>query len=409
MSIRSHVRRMGAFVSIVIAAGSLGAEEQWPRWRGPSQDGHAASTAMPTEWSASSVVWRTPLKGRGQSSPIVWNGRIFLTTDLEDGKERFVFAVDGSTGKVVWEHKAWEGTPEPSHVMNGWASASCATDGEVVAAFFGKGGLHVLTTDGRPLWSTLLGAFENPWGTAACPILVGDLLIQNGDSDVGAFLAAFDKKTGKPVWRTKRPDFRGWSTPIVLDTGGASTVIALNGHEGVIAYDAATGRELWRTSSNNGRGEPSLTPGAGLLFVVCGLAGDMVALRPATDPRQPPERVWSSNRRGGRDLPSPIVVGSYVLVSSLNGIMTCYDTASGNIAWKERLEGQFSSSPIAIGDRILHQSESGETFVIEPGPALKIVARNKIGEGADELFRASLTPIGKRIYARSNKFLYGIE
>jgi outer membrane protein assembly factor BamB len=290
--------------------------------------------------------------------------------------------------------------------MNGWASATCATDGEVVVAFFGKGGLHAYTVDGQPLWSKNLGTFESPWGTAACPVIVGELVIQNGDSDKDAFIEAFDRKSGSSIWRKKRPDNRGWSTPIVLRRGGRDELV-LNGHTGVTAYKPADGSELWFSKNATGRGEPTVTLGSGLLFVVCGLQGDMYALRTGDESTQP-KTVWTAPRRGGRDLPSPIVVGKYVLVSKMDGITTCYDVESGKELWRERLIGQFSSSPIAVGGLVLHQNEAGETMVIEPGPALKIVNQNKLDAGPDELFRASLTPAEGRMYSRSNKVLYCI-
>ncbi len=345
-------------------------------------------------------------EGRGQSSPTIWGDRMFLTTSLEDGKQRLVFCVDTRDGKVLWEQVAWTGEPEKSHVMNGWASATCATDGEVVVAFFGRGGLHAYSIDGQPLWSRDLGTFESPWGTAASPLIVADLVIQNGDSDRDAFIEAFDRKTGNRVWRRPRPDHRGWSTPILVQHEGRDQLV-LNGHTGVTAYDPATGAELWFTPNSNGRGEPTVTPGPEFLYVVCGLGGDMYALRLTTG-SDPPQVVWTAPRRGGRDLSAPIVVGDYAIVSSLSGIATCYDAKSGKEHWKERLEGQFSSSPIAIGGLVFYQNEAGETVVIEPGPALRIIARNSLGAGADELFRASLTPFGGRIYSRSTTCLYCI-
>lgn len=390
-------------VSMTVAAA---AESRWSQWRGPREDGHAVEPNVPTTWDKSSVLWKTSLKGKGQSSPVVWGDRIFLTTALDDGRQRVVLCVRATDGQVLWEQTAWTGEPEKTHVMNGWASATCATNGEVVVAFFGRGGLHAYTVDGKHLWSRDLGPFEGPWSTAACPKIVGDKVIQNGDSDANAFIEACDLKTGKTAWRTTRPNHRGWSTPIVWNKRGRDEIV-LNGHAGVTSYDPATGAELWSTKNSNGRGEPTVTPGANSLYVVCGLAGEMYSLRPGSDAKQP-ERVWGTMRRSGRDLPSPIVVGDYLLVTSMSGIASCYETSSGKELWKERLNGQFSSSPIAVNGLVLQQNEAGETIVIEPGPALKIVARNTLDPAPDEIFRASLTPVEGRIYSRSDKVLYCI-
>lgn len=406
--VRTGVLSLAAFLTSISA---LAADANWPRWRGPHGDGHTDETNLPTRWDSSSVLWKTPLKGDGQSSPTIWGDRMFLTTALENGKQRVVFCVNVPDGRVLWEQTAWTGVPEESHKMNGWASATCATDGDVVVAFFGKGGLHAYTVDGKHLWSRDLGLFESKlgtpnWGTAACPVIIGELVIQNGDSDIDAFIEALDRKTGKTAWRKKRPDNRGWSTPILLHRGGRDELV-LNGHMGVTAYDPTDGTELWFTKNANGRGEPTVTLGAGLLYVVCGLAGDMYALRPGESSSQP-QTIWSAPRRGARDLPSPIVVGDYVIVCSLNGIATCYHAETGKQQWLERLNGQFSSSPIAIAGLAFFQNEAGETVVIEPGPTFKKVNLNLLEPAADELFRASLTPFGGRIYSRSNKYLYCI-
>ena len=395
---------------IAIAYHSASADDgNWPRWRGPNQDGHTAETSLPVQWSADNIVWKTELPGIGQSSPIIWGDRIFLTSALENGQERLVFAVDRTSGKLLWKQSAWKGTPEPSHNMNGWASSTCATDGEVVVAFFGKGGLHAYTVEGQHLWSRDLGQFAGPWGTAACPILVDDLVIQNCDADTDAQLIAVGKRDGKDVWRTKRRDHRGWSTPIVIDSGKRRELV-LNGHEGVQAYDPATGSELWFCKSLTGRGEPTVTPVGDLLAVVNGLkGGEIYGVRPGgagdvTATHMP----WHTRRTGGRDCPSPIAIGNYILVCDMAGIAACYDAKNGRVLWSERLPGKYSASPIAAGGNAYLLNESGKTLVLEPGPTLKIVAESDLPAGRSEIFRASLTPCRGQLFARSTSVLYCI-
>src|SRR5687768_4706183 len=140
--VRFGQRFVAASTLVLLAACSISyaADTNWPQWRGPRGDGHATEAGLPTRWDAASIVWRTPLKGWGQSSPVIWGERIFLTTALGNGKERVVFCASTRDGRILWEHTAWTGEPEKTHDMNGWASATCATDGEVVVAFFGKGG-----------------------------------------------------------------------------------------------------------------------------------------------------------------------------------------------------------------------------------------------------------------------------
>ena len=383
------------------------AEPNWPRWRGPEQNGHTADAKLPVTWSTDNILWKTPLPGVGQSSPIIWGNRIFLTSAMDAGRERIVLCVDRTSGKLLWQQSAWKGDPEPSHVMNGWASASCVTDGQLVVAFFGRGGIHAYTVDGKPLWSRDLGKFEGPWGTAACPILVDNLVIQNCDADTDAQLVALDKKTGDYVWVTPRRAYRGWSTPIVIDTNGRRELV-LNGHEGVQAYDPTIGRELWFCKSERGRGEPTVTPAGDVLCVINGLAGgEIYGVRPGgSGDVTATHMAWHTPRKGARDTPSPIVIGKYLLATDMSGVCTCYDTASGREVWKERLPGKMAGSPIAAGSLAFFLNEAGRTIVIEPGPSLKIVAENALPASREEIFRASLTPLEGQWFIRSTTTLY---
>jgi outer membrane protein assembly factor BamB len=391
------------FVSVT---GIRAGETDWPRWRGPQQNGHTADMNLPTKWSEQDIAWKTSLPGIGQSSPIIWGERIFLTSALEKGKTRLVFCVNRKTGQIEWQHIAWQGDPEPIHAMNSWASSSCVTDGEVVIAFFGKGGLHGYTVDGKHLWSKDLGTFAGPWGTSACPVLFGDMVIQNCDADVNAQLIAFDKRTGNEIWKTKRREHRGWSTPIFVDVDGRQELV-LNGHEGVQGYDPKTGAELWFCKGFAGRGEPTVTPAGKLLCVVNGQPGDFYAVKPGgSGDVTATHMAWHTPRKSGRDTPSPIVVGKYIIVCSLDGIASCYDAENGEVYWKERISGKFSASPIAAKGLVYFLNEAGKTFVIEPGETLKVVAENEIPAGKDEIFRASLTPSAGQLFVRSTTTLY---
>lgn len=397
-------------LALAFATHTAQAESAWPRWRGPEQNGHSTETDLPVKWSDANVAWKTELPGGGQSSPIIWGDRIFLTSALAQGKERLVLCVDRKTGKILWQQTAWKGEPEKSHIMNGWASASCVTDGDVIIAFFGIGGLHAYSVDGKPLWSKDLGKFAGPWGTAACPILVDNIVVQNCDSDENAHLIALDKRTGKEMWRTRRRDYRGWSTPIEVNAGSRHELV-LNGHEGVQGYDPATGRELWFCKSAMGRGEPTITPAGDGLCVVNGLkGGEIYSVRPGGSGDVTDSRViWHTPRRGARDTPSPIVVGDFLTVVDMDGTATCYSVADGHIYWKQRLEGKYSGSPFAAAGLAYFTNEDGKTMIIRPGPQFELVAENSITAGKNEIFRASPTPLDGQIFLRSTNMLYCIR
>ena len=398
-------------ISFALSLGTAaGANQNWASWRGPQSNGHSDEKGLPHDWNDDLMAWKTPLKGDGQSSPIVWGERVFLTTSLENGRQRMVFCVDRRNGRILWEQIAWQGDPEPTHNMNGWASASCTTDGERVYAFFGKGGgLHCYSVGGSHVWSRDLGLFEGPWGTAASPLLVGDTVVQNCDSDQNAYLVALDRQTGQEIWKTNRPDHRGWSTPVLISAEGRNEIV-VNGHTGVDAYDPATGKKLWHCRCRRGRGSPTVTPAKGLLFVANGLSGGGVyCVKPGGSGDVTQTRRRWFTQRGGRDLPSPIVIGDTVMVIGLRGaILTAYDIDNGDELWKERIGGQCSASPVAFDDLAFFQIENGQSVVVDPAADQKVVRRNSLNSDPDELFRASITPLGGQLFIRSNRHLYCI-
>lgn len=395
----------------LLSQSSFSADGDWPSWRGPLHNGHCAETNVPTTWDAKSVVWRCELPGEGQSSPTIWGDLIFLTTALEKGRQRVVLCVDRTTGKIVWQEVVWTGEPEKSHAMNGWASATCATDGQHVVAFFGRGGLHGFDVSGKKLWSRDLGTFEGPWGTGASPFIFKNTVIQNCEAEGESSIAAFDLASGKTVWQTARdaPQRGGWSSPIPTTTGERPEVV-LNGFNGVTGYDPASGKKLWFCKSFAGRGEPTATPANGLIYMLNGLQGDFYAVKPGGEGDVTQSHMaWHTPRKAGRDQPSPIAVGDFVIVVSMDGVGVGYDAKSGRELWKDRLAGKFTSSPIEANGLAYFQSDAGETVVIKPGPKLDVVARNSLPTSSDELFRASLTPSRGQVFSRSDKVLYCVS
>jgi outer membrane protein assembly factor BamB len=366
---------------------------------------------VPTRWSADDVVWRTELPGRGHSSVCLWGERIFLTAArrTDAGKiERTVLCLDRGNGRQIWRQVASVTEAESLHRMNSFATPTCATDGEQVVAFFGRGGIHCYDMNGEPLWSHDLGSFPGPWGSGASPIIVDNMVIQNCDAAGEGLLAAFEKQTGLALWRTDRGNLPrgGWNTPFVIDLGTRRELI-LNGEHGVRGYDPATGKEHWFCRGFNGRGTPIPAYGHGLLYVINGKPGDIYAVRPGGqgDVTQT-HMAWHTRRGGGRDLSSPILIDKYIFVVNMMGIATCYDAAGGEELWQDRLNGKFSASPIAVRGLIYVQDEAGKTLVIKPGDALQIVARNQLGATAEEIFRSTLAPSEGQLFFRSDRAVY---
>lgn len=389
---------------------ALHAEPNWARYGGPEGMGRSTETKLPVKWDAGSVVWKATLKGAGQSSVVSWGNRLFLTSAAANGSKRWVHCLDRQSGKLLWEREVAVAAPEITHKMNGFATPSCVTDGERVVAFFGKGGIHCFDLEGNPKWSRELGKFPGPWGVAASPIIDGKLVIQNCDAEGACSIVALNKENGEPVWTAKRTEAErgGWSTPVIIDVAGRRELV-LSGESGVNAYNPATGRELWFSRSPAGRGEPVPVFAHGLLYVVCGLAGDTYALTPGGNGDvTTTHRVWEAKRIGGRDQPGPAVVGDFVLISSMSGILTAYDAKTGKIHFTERLGGAVAASPLVANGLVYFQMESGEVVVLKPGKTLEIVARNAIGSAPEEVFRAGLVPIQGQLFARSRSVVYGI-
>ncbi len=395
-----NVMRRGLLLALLCAwlgQAAVAGDGDWPQWRGPLSDGHSAETNVPVKWDESSIVWKTALPGNGQSSPVIVGDRIFLTAENGKGRERIVLCVDRRSGKIVWQETVWTGEPEKSHAMNGWASATCATDGRHVVAFFGRGGMHGFTVEGKKLWSRDLGKFEGPWGTGASPVIVGNTVVQNCEAEVEASIVALDLETGKTVWQTPRdiPQRGGWSSPVL--THGAKPEVVLNGFNGVTGYDPVDGKKLWFCKSFAGRGEPTAVPGNGVVFMLNGLQGDFYAVKPGGS-----GNVTSSHMAWH----TPRVAGGVITVVSMDGVGVGYDEKSGQELWKDRLGGKFTSSPIAANGLIYLQSDSGETVVIKPGAKLEIVSRNSLPVSDGEIFRASLAPSRGQMFSRSSTTLY---
>ncbi|MFT5106152.1 MAG: outer membrane protein assembly factor BamB [Pseudoalteromonas tetraodonis] len=400
-----------AAASCGVFSPALHAEENWNQFRGPLGTGHSADKNVPVKWDKSSIIWKCELLGEGQSSPVNWGDKLFLTSSSKDGATRHVVCVDRNKGAILWRKQVAVAKPETPHRMNSFATSSCAITSDRVLAFFGPGGLHCYDHDGNIQWSETLGDFPGPWGVAASPIIVGDLVIQNCDTAGPSKLVAFDIGSGKERWSSERVEKPkgGWSTPILIKHE-AKQELVLNGEFGVRSYDPKTGKELWFCKGFNGRGTPVPDFANGLVYVVNGKPGDCYAVTPGGSGDVTESKMkFHAKRRGGRDLASPVAVGDYLFVTSMSGVGTLYDSKSGDPIWEERLDGDFAASPMVANGLIYLQTVSGgETLVIKPGKELEIVSRNSLGTDKQELFRATLAPIEGQLFTRSASVLYCI-
>lgn len=382
----------------------------WDRLGGPKGDFQADDDRIPTKWDAGNVVWKSEIGGVGQSSPVTWGDRIFLTSSESAGGKvsRIVLALDRATGDVVWRKTVATGPGENVHKMNSYASASCATDGERVVAYFGPGGLHCLDLDGKKLWSLDLVKPTGPFGFGGSPIILGDLVIQNCDAEGPSYLIAVNKENGETVWKATRKNSPkgGWSTPILIDTGKRKELV-MNGEFGVQAYNPSTGEDLWFCKSFNGRGTPMPAWANGVLVLINGKPGDAYGVRPGgTGDVTATHMAWHTRRGGGRDLSSPVAVGEFAFVVNMKGVGTLYRASSGEEVWVDRVGGNYSATPLVANGLIYVIDEAGTTNIIKPGAKLDVIAKNPLGDVGDEIFRSSPTPSRGQLLLRSNKSLY---
>lgn len=388
--------------------------DAWSRWRGPSGQGHLEGSGYLDRWSTTEgVLWRTEVPGSGNSSPVVWADRIFLTTAEDGGARRSLLAFDRTSGRKLWQTYAPDTDPEGAYPKNGHASSTPTTDGKRVYAYLGNHGLLATDFDGEVVWHVELGPFEAFHGTASSPLLLGDrlFLVQDQRGGSGSFIAAFDTSTGREIWRTARDAKVGWNSPVaveVIESGETSTQIVMSGQQKVIAYAPDDGRELWTVEGNTFETIPTPVVAHGMIFCSSGRAGPTLAIRPGHDSA---EIVWSSPK-GSPFVPAPIVVGDYLyMVNDMASILTVYEAKTGEVVKQERMgEAQregFSAAPVAVDGKIFFTNDEGQTFVVRHQETPEILHVNELDErviaspaGVDGIwyFRTatSLLAIGKR-------------
>jgi outer membrane protein assembly factor BamB len=373
----------GEEVSLLPAEGE--AARYWPRWRGPSGQGLVQGSGYPDEWSdTKNVLLRAPVPGSGNSSPIVFRDRIFLTTARDSGRKLSLLCYRRSDLNLLWETALPTEGVEHVHEKNGHASATPVTDGERVFASFGSQGLAAFDFDGKILWHRKLGALSNYHGSAGSPILYRGSVILYQDQETGSFVAAFDQKTGETLWRTERTATVGWGTPVVVRAASRDELVVSSQHA-VNAYDPASGKLLWTVQGNKYEVIPTPVVGHDLLFCSSGRSGPTLAIRPGGSGDVTSTHVVWSSPKGSPFVPSPIVAGDYLyLVNDILSVVTAYEAKTGKLVFQGRLgtekKESFSASPVAVAGKVFFTNDDGETFVLEAGSEFKLLRVNRLGK-----------------------------
>jgi outer membrane protein assembly factor BamB len=385
------------------------AANYWPGWRGPSGQGLVRGSGYPDTWSATdNVLWKVEVPGRGNSSPIVWRDRIFLTTAQDNGARRAILCFRRNDGKLLWETSAPEAPAEKLYAKNTYASSTPATDGERIYAYFGNAGLLAVDFEGRKVWHRTFGPITLYHGSAGSPLLYKDRVILFQDQREGSFIAAFDRRTGETIWQTPREEKVGWGTPVAIRAGNRDEIIVSSQHR-VYGYDPETGREYWKCSGNTVEVTPTPAVGHGLVFCSSGRAGPTLAIRPGGSGDVTATHIAWQTPKGSPFIPSPLVYGDHLyLVNDMASIATCFEAKSGKLMWQGRLgeahRESFSASPVGVDGKVFFTNDQGQTFVLAAGPEFRLLHVNDLGERA----LASPALVDGRWYFRTDRHLLAI-
>ena len=397
--------------------------DNWPSFRGPRASGVSDGHSLPTTWSVpegKNVKWRTEIPGLGHSSPVVWGDRIFLTTAVTDKKaqlrvglygditpaydddvHRFdVLSLDKRSGEILWQRSAHQGVPKiRRHTKASHANSSPVTDGAHVVAFFGSEGLYTYDLDGNLKWKKDFGVLNSAfyrapgaqWGFASSPVIHDGNVIVQCDVTGDSFLAAFDLKDGRELWRTPRDEVPTWSSPTIVEHGGKTQIVA-NGFKHIGGYDFRTGEEIWQLSGGGDIPVPTPVVAHDLIYVTTG-HGDgrpIYAIHPTASGAISLRRGKTSNEYiawsepwGGSYMQTPLVYGDHIYLCRNNGILSCHDAKSGERIYRERLargNTGFTASAVAGDGKIYYTSEVGDIVVVKAGAEHQVLATNPLDE-----------------------------
>lgn len=404
-------------LTLLAAATPLPADSSWEQFRGPRGDGISDVTEAPRHWSETqNITWKTAIHGRGHSSPVIMDGRIWLTTAPRDGKKLYAICVDQETGKILLNRVVFE-VAEPDEVIdfNSYASPTPVVEPGRVYVHFGTYGTACLDTrDFKKLWERRDINCDHYRGPGSSPILYRNLLIMNFDGADVQYVIALDKQTGKTVWKTPRStDFTGiipdqrkaYSTPLVVEHNGRMELLSV-GSQAAMSYNPATGKELWSIGfdgySNIWR--PVVTDG--IAYLSTGYdRGEIWAVRLGGSGELTDDQVvWKARKSIGKR-PSPLLLDGLLYCQNDGSLLTCLDITDGEIVWRQRVRGNYSASLTYAAGAVYTCSHDGKVTLFKPGREYRELAVNELEEG----MMASPAFVDRSMFLRTDSHLYRIE
>jgi outer membrane protein assembly factor BamB len=389
-------------------------QADWPGFRGPFGNGAARDEQLPLNWGPKdNLAWKVALPGPGASSPIVHGERVFVTsfTGVKAGEiVRQILCFERKTGRELWRKDYPAPLPENDYSaqvsQHGLSTATPATDGERLYIFFGRGGLHVLDLDGKPVWNADVGENLIVFGSGASPLLLGNKVIVNAGPE-SRQLMAFDKVTGKQLWKSQINGMC-WSTPVVVEPTKGQQEIVLNVGAGLYGYDAEIGKELWSVDLLAVYNSSTPVARDGIVYVMNGGGGDkeVLAVRAGGRGDVTASHVLWTQSKAGASYTSPLIRGDRLFFCS--GQAHALRLDNGDIVAKKSLQGlqNMYSSPILAGDKILVFTRYDGAYTLSADDRLEVLAHNELGD--DSAFNASPALVDGQIFIRSNRYLYCI-
>jgi outer membrane protein assembly factor BamB len=377
--------------------------ENWSRFRGPNGASVSSETGLPVSWSKTqNVRWKADLPARGVSSPVVHNGRVYVTCSSGPKDTRLhTLAFDATTGKPVWHRQLVATGGTNCHPMTCMAAPSPVADDSGVYVLFATGDLAAFDPVGNLRWyRSLVGDYPtitNQVGMAASPLLYKDKLIVPMDNAGDSFLAGLDAKTGKNFWKVERKPDINWVTPVIHETGGTAEVLFPQGRE-MVAYNADTGERLWSHAAAGSGGIPSASIAGDVIYFP---VGGVVALKPEGGKAK---ELWRTAKLQ-TGMSSPLVYDGIVYAAGPNGVLAAADVMSGKVIWQERYKGTSSASPVAGDGKVYLTNETGIVTVFKAGKEPEVLAVNDL---ADETL-ATPAISGGAIFIRTKTTLYCIR
>ena len=344
--------------------GSTGIEvtlHDWPWWRGPLRNGTAQADQLPPlKWSETeNVLWKSPIPGRGHSSPTVVGEQLFLTT--ADDEAQYVLCFDVASGEQVWQREIHRGGfPTKSHEKSSHANSTIACDGQRIFVNFMRAGAvytTALSRSGEVIWQQRITDYDVHQGYGSSPALYDDLVIVSVDNKSGGLIAGLDRATGEFVWKKPRPKLPNYPSPAILRAAGRDQVVMI-GCELVSSFDPPTGETLWEVPGSSTETMTTSITNGELVYSSGGFPNNHIAAIRADGSG---ELVWENTIRVA--VPSMVTQGNHLFAVTDRGIAICFDSSTGDQIWKHRLGGTFSASPVLVGDQIYATNESGTTVV----------------------------------------------